>query len=186
MPVTPIYSFPYPGDSDPPDGASQIEDLAESVETAVSTLAATVTADRSGKLLGAPTNGASNVGFSGETVIDNNTFTHTQNRYEELVFASTFSLNTSGVALIRVRYTSGTGPITAGSTLMHEMVPTGSGSNNQLDITRLLNSTFRALSSGTYTIGITAQAAAGASSGTMNGAGAGAARDLYVKDAGPV
>jgi hypothetical protein len=35
MPATPIYNFPYPADSDPPDGAQQIQDLAEDVETAL-------------------------------------------------------------------------------------------------------------------------------------------------------
>jgi hypothetical protein len=35
MPTTPIYNFPYPADSDPPDGAQQIQDLAEDAETVI-------------------------------------------------------------------------------------------------------------------------------------------------------
>jgi hypothetical protein len=35
MPTTPIYNLPYPADSDPPDGAQQIQDLAEDVETVI-------------------------------------------------------------------------------------------------------------------------------------------------------
>lgn len=137
--------------------------------------------DKAGGLLGAPTNGAANVAFGGETMIDSNTFTHTQGRYEEVVFSTTFSLNAPGVAITRLRYVAGAGPATTGSTLMYEMLPTGSGSNNQLSFTRLLSPTFRALTSGQYAIGVSMTAAAGAGTGTANGGGI-ANRDLYVKD----
>lgn len=141
------------------------------------------TYDQAGGLLAAPTHGASNIAFGGEVVIDNNTFTHTQGRYEELVFTSSFSLNATGVVLLRIRYVAGAGPITSGSTLMYQQLPTGTTLNDQTDVTRVLNETFRALATGTYTVGVTAQAASGASSGTMNGNATDLARDLYVKDA---
>lgn len=37
MPVTPVYSLPYPQDSDPVDVAGDIEALADAVDTALQT-----------------------------------------------------------------------------------------------------------------------------------------------------
>ena len=44
MPVTPIYSFPYPALTDPPNGAAQIQALAEAVETEIDSLDASQSA----------------------------------------------------------------------------------------------------------------------------------------------
>jgi hypothetical protein len=37
MPVTPVYSLPYPTDSDPVDVAGDVQALADAVETALAT-----------------------------------------------------------------------------------------------------------------------------------------------------
>lgn len=44
MPTTPIFSFPYPALTDPPNGAAQIQALAEAVETELNATNADVTA----------------------------------------------------------------------------------------------------------------------------------------------
>lgn len=43
MPTTPVYSFPYPALTDAPNGAAQIQALAEAVETRIQSLNSTVT-----------------------------------------------------------------------------------------------------------------------------------------------
>ncbi|HVK25067.1 MAG TPA: hypothetical protein VM677_27215 [Actinokineospora sp.] len=126
-----------------------------------------------------------NVAFTAtETLIDSITFTHTSGRYERGKFDSRFSLNTGGVAIMRYRYVSGSGPVANTDTLIYETIPTGSGSNNHMGISKVFPSVFRSLTSGTYTVGVFATAAAGATSGTINGVANGLERDFLVEDVG--
>lgn len=144
---------------------------------------------RTGKLLGTPVRATAPVAFGAETIIDQMTFTHTQGEYEKGIFTSSFSLNAAGVAIVRYRYLAGAGPIVLGGgsagTIMYEMLPSGSTSNGQISVKRLFSAAFQALASGTYVMAVTAQAAAGAASGTMNGT-APATRDFWVAGAGLV
>ncbi|HVK21381.1 MAG TPA: hypothetical protein VM677_08475 [Actinokineospora sp.] len=126
-----------------------------------------------------------NAPFTGtETLIDSITFTHVQNRYERGKFDSRFSLNTGGVVIMRYRYVSGSGPVANTDTLIYETIPTGSSSNNHMGISKVFPSVFRSLTSGTYTVGVFATAAAGATSGTINGVANGLERDFVIEDAG--
>lgn len=135
-------------------------------------------------ILAPPVQATGNVPFGGETLVDSITFTHTNGRYERVTFNSQFSLNASGVAIMRYRYVAGSGPVTTSGTDVYSTLPTGSGSNNNMSLSKVLPASFRGLASGTYTIGVFATAAAGASSGTINGAAGGNGRDFVVEDAG--
>lgn len=137
-------------------------------------------------ILVAPVFGVADVAISTETLIDRITFTHTQNRRERINFSSTFNLNASGVATMRVRYVSGAGPVTTAGTLMWAMLATGGTTNNFVDIARLVDNTFRALATGTYDLGIFAICQSGASSGSMLGAGSGLGRELSIADEGTI
>jgi hypothetical protein len=136
-------------------------------------------------LLAAPVQGTSDVPISGtETLIDSITFSHVQGRYERFRFTSRFSLNTNGVSIMRFRYVSGAGPVNNTHTIAYETIPSGSGANGHMNVEKVLPSAFRALASNTYTVGVFATAAAGATSGTINGGAAGVERDFVGYDDG--
>lgn len=115
---------------------------------------------------------------------DSITFFHVQGRYERARFTSRFSLNAAGVAIMQVKAVAGLGPVTSGATTYYETIPTGSGSNNNMNIEKVLPASFRSLASGTYTIGVFATAAAGAASGTINGGAGGIEREFAIYDDG--
>lgn len=136
-------------------------------------------------ILGTPVQGTGNVPFTTTaTLIDAITFSHTQGRYEEFRFTSRFSLSANGVAVMQFRIVSGGGPVNNTHTVYYETIPTGSGANNSMNIQKLLPTSFRALASGTYQIGVFAAAAAGAATGTINGAAGNIERDFVGYDVG--
>lgn len=136
-------------------------------------------------LLAPPVQSVSDVGLSTTAVlVDSITFTHTQGRYEQFRFTSRFSLNTNGVAIMQFRAVAGAGPVNNTHTVYYETIPTGSGSNNSMNIEKILPVGFRALATGTYTIGVFATAAAGATTGTINGGAGGVERDFVGYDEG--
>lgn len=136
-------------------------------------------------LLAAPVAGTGNVAFGGETKIDEVTFKHTVGRYERCLFMGTFNLNASGSAIMRLRYVAGSGPVTTGGTLAYTGIATGSSATNEaMKVGRVLGTTFRALATGTYTVGVFAQAATGAASGTVLGSAGGADKDFTIEDIG--
>jgi hypothetical protein len=135
--------------------------------------------------LATPTQSTADVVLSTTPVLcDTLTFFHTQGRYERARFTSRFSLNTNGVAIMQFKLVAGAGPVTSANTSYYETIPTGSGSNNHMNIEKTLPTSFRALASGTYTIGVFATAAAGAASGTINGGAGGIEREFAIYDDG--
>jgi hypothetical protein len=131
------------------------------------------------------TQGAANVAFGGEILIDSITFTHKTGYYEETRFTSTYNLNATGATTMRFRYVSGVGPVTTAGTLEYTTIADGNTSNKTMTIEHVMKSAFRSLGSGVYTLGVFAQAGAGAASGTMLGPAGGADRDFVVKSWGP-
>jgi hypothetical protein len=127
------------------------------------------------------TQGPANAPFGGETLIDSVTFTHKQGYYEEARFTSTYNLNATGATTMRYRYVSGVGPVTTGGTLAYITIADGGTSNKTMALERVLPAAFRSLGSGVYTLGVFAQAGAGAASGTMLGPAGGTDRDFVVK-----
>jgi len=114
-----------------------------------------------------------------EVMGDSLTFTATAGRVYKFTFSSRFSLNTNGVAVVEIRVASGAS-VTTSSTSVRNAIPTGSGSNNEMCIVK----SWTAPSSGTFTAGVGASAAAGASSGTLNGGASGIGREFLVEDIG--
>jgi hypothetical protein len=136
-------------------------------------------------LLAAPVQGTANVNFTTTaTLVDSITWDHVQGRYEEFRFSSRFSLNTNGVALMQFRGVAGAGPVNNTHTVLYEAIPTGSGSNNNMTIMKVLPSSFRSLPSAQYTIGVFATAAAGATTGVCNGVAGNIERDFVGYDVG--
>lgn len=192
MGVTPIYGFPYPALTDSPNGPAQFQALAEAVEDDLNTVAGTVSSlsttvgTRPRGVIGL-VQGTGNVAIAAaETLIDSITWTHTQNRYEQFRFSSRFSLDVTGVVTMRFRFVAGAGPVNNGHTIAYETIVKGDGSNNHMTIMKVLNSTFRALTTATYTIGVFALPGAGAASGVFNGGAGGIERDFVGVDLGAV
>ena len=179
------YSFLKPDPTEFVNVVAQLNDNWDDVDTELFRVDGVAAVAAKG-LLADPVQGTGNVAFAGETLIDSITFVHTLNRYERVNFSSFFSLNAGGVATTRFRYVAGTGPVTTGGTLVYESFPTGSTTNNHMCHAKILNATFRALASGTYTIGAFILAQSGAASGTAGGTAAGISRDFSVEDLGAV
>ncbi len=79
-------------------------------------------------------------------------------------FSSRFSLNANGVVVLDMRIAAGAS-VTTASTAIRETITSGSGANNMCDC----NKTWTAPSTGQFTVGIGAYAAAGAATGVLNG-----------------
>ncbi len=122
MDSTPVYAFPFPEDTDAPDGPAQLEALALAVEAKIGTilsLADLVSLPR-GRKARVQVGTSADVGAT-ETITNNVTFTAEANRcYRVSVVTPPIDNQGAGVQspIVTLRYVAGAGPVTNAGTLI--------------------------------------------------------------------
>lgn len=131
MDSTPVYSLPFPEDTDAPDGPAQLEALALGVETELVRIDAAIAVPwaRGAKarvILGT----TADIGGT-ETIVFNVTFTAEADRCYK-VTAMTPVLDNQGTGaqtgIVTLRYVAGAGPVTNAGTLIAKAVQNGPAS----------------------------------------------------------
>lgn len=188
--TTPIYAFPYPSLSDPPNGAAQVQALATALENKIVTMDSALTAINSasspyskGRVGGVA--GNTDTPFTTtETVFISAQFTAVSGRRYKFTadFVYYQSAGTAGTNMYqRVRVISGGTPTATGGTLVRTKLTNTPPSTLFLGVPATLTGTWVAPSSGTFTASVTFKTSAG----TCNvSGGTDSSYELVIEDDG--
>ena len=179
MPVTPIYSLPFPSLSDSPNGPAQIQSLATATESAINGVDNRVGSIEAAYPRGriASATSASTALSTSEAVVDIFTVALTSGRRYELTCNYVFGTAATNY-FFRMRYEAGS-TAGLGGTIFHRIAPNGAAGENT-PVT--LVGAFVAPSSGTFTVSITCFM--GTATGNIPNDGTNHAKFAILKDVG--
>jgi hypothetical protein len=188
--TTPVYAFPYPSLSDPPNGAAQMQSLATAVENKIVTLDAALTAINSNSspyskgYVGGVTSIVDTNVTTTEAIIDSCTFTAVSGRRYEIIQDCEYYQKTGTAATnmqMHTRVIAGGTPTATGGTVQGSKYP-NCGPAAFITYPSTVVSYFVAPSSGTFAVSFTAKVDSG--TGGIAGGAAAHIHTLTVKDVG--
>lgn len=153
MPTTPTYGFPYPALSDAPDGPSQIEALAEALETKIAAMDAILNAQITNRFMGSSAPGTDQVVGTTETILDEKvTFNAVAGHRYLVEHTVDYAWTGPGptASTWNFRYAAGASLTTSGTLIQPFLGPPPTGAH----MTYTKHTVFTAPSTGQFTVGL--------------------------------